>query len=79
MVVFLISGHRGPPHIMLEPAELVRIRGEAAKIVCSATNAVVEFDVILKRGDTKVSPWGKEITRRCLCPSAQHRDVFTSH
>lgn len=63
MVVFLIPGHPGPPHIILEPTELVRIRGEAAQIVCLATNAEVEFDVILKRGDTKVSPWGKEMTR----------------
>lgn len=60
--MFLISVHLGPPHIVLEPTELVRIQGEAAQIVCSATNADVEFNVILKRGDTKVSPWGKEMT-----------------
>lgn len=46
--------HPGPPHIILEPTKLVRIRGEAAQIVCSATHSEVEFNVILKRGDTKL-------------------------
>ncbi|CAO2594215.1 Macrophage colony-stimulating factor 1 receptor [Lemmus lemmus] len=44
----------GPPNVLLEPTELVRIRGEAAKIVCSATNMDPEFNVFLKRGDTKL-------------------------
>lgn len=48
--------------MLLEPTELVRIRGEAAKIVCSATNVEPEFNVFLKRGDTKVSPQGKKTT-----------------
>lgn len=47
--------HPGPPHIILEPTKLVRIRGEAAQIVCSATHSEVEFNVILKRGDTKLA------------------------
>nr|BAE42517.1 unnamed protein product [Mus musculus]BAE43398.1 unnamed protein product [Mus musculus] len=46
--------HPEPPQIKLEPSKLVRIRGEAAQIVCSATNAEVGFNVILKRGDTKL-------------------------
>ncbi|XP_057644285.1 macrophage colony-stimulating factor 1 receptor isoform X1 [Chionomys nivalis] len=44
----------GPPYVLLEPTELVRIRGEAAKIVCSATNVDPEFNVFLKHGDTKL-------------------------
>ncbi|KAH0512912.1 Macrophage colony-stimulating factor 1 receptor [Microtus ochrogaster] len=44
----------GPPYVQLEPTELVRIRGEAAKIVCSATNVEPEFHVFLKHGDTKL-------------------------
>ncbi|XP_051019355.1 macrophage colony-stimulating factor 1 receptor [Acomys russatus] len=46
--------HPGPPPIILEPTELVRIRGEPAQIVCSATNVDVNFNVILKRGDTEL-------------------------
>uniref|UniRef100_A0A0G2K3Y5 Colony stimulating factor 1 receptor n=1 Tax=Rattus norvegicus TaxID=10116 RepID=A0A0G2K3Y5_RAT len=49
-----VKAHPGPPHIILEPTKLVRIRGEAAQIVCSATHSEVEFNVILKRGDTKL-------------------------
>ncbi|ERE85220.1 macrophage colony-stimulating factor 1 receptor [Cricetulus griseus] len=44
----------GPPNVLLEPTELVRIQGEAAKIVCSATNVDPKFNVFLKRGDTKL-------------------------
>ncbi|KAM5169410.1 macrophage colony-stimulating factor 1 receptor [Callospermophilus lateralis] len=44
----------GPPTLRLEPAELVRIRGEAAQIVCSASNVDVDFDVFLKHGNTKL-------------------------
>nr|XP_012597012.1 macrophage colony-stimulating factor 1 receptor [Microcebus murinus] len=44
----------GPPALTLEPAELVRIRGEAAQIVCSASNIEVEFDVFLQHNDTKL-------------------------
>ncbi|KAL1773521.1 macrophage colony-stimulating factor 1 receptor [Sigmodon hispidus] len=45
----------GPPKIRLDPpTELIRIRGEAAKIVCSATNVDPIFNVFLKRGDTKL-------------------------
>lgn len=52
----------GPPTLTLKPTELVRIRGEAAQIVCSASDVDVNFDVFLQHGDTKVSPWG-------VCPS----------
>jgi len=45
----------GPPTLMLEPAELVRIQGETAKIVCSARNVDVNFDVFLQHGDTKLT------------------------
>ncbi|KAF7473499.1 macrophage colony-stimulating factor 1 receptor [Marmota monax] len=44
----------GPPTLTLEPAELVRIRGEAAQIVCSSSNLDVDFDVFLKHGNTKL-------------------------
>uniref|UniRef100_A0A8C6QJC9 Macrophage colony-stimulating factor 1 receptor n=1 Tax=Nannospalax galili TaxID=1026970 RepID=A0A8C6QJC9_NANGA len=44
----------GPPHVMLEPTELVRIRGEAAQIICSVTNVDVEFKVFLKHEDTQL-------------------------
>ncbi|MBZ3882800.1 Macrophage colony-stimulating factor 1 receptor [Sciurus carolinensis] len=44
----------GPPTLTLEPAELVRIRGEAAQIVCSSSNVDVDFDIFLKHGDTKL-------------------------
>uniref|UniRef100_A0A8C5LF77 Macrophage colony-stimulating factor 1 receptor n=2 Tax=Jaculus jaculus TaxID=51337 RepID=A0A8C5LF77_JACJA len=44
----------GPPTLTLEPAELVRIRGEAAQIVCSATNVDFDFSVFLKHGDIKL-------------------------
>lgn len=47
-----------PPTVTLEPAELVRIRGEAARIVCSASDIEIDFEVILQRGNTKVSPRG---------------------
>ncbi|XP_008564126.1 PREDICTED: macrophage colony-stimulating factor 1 receptor [Galeopterus variegatus] len=45
----------GPPDLTLEPAELVRIRGESARIVCSASNVDVNFNVFLQRGDTKLT------------------------
>lgn len=48
----------GPPTVTLEPAELVRIRGEAAQIVCSASNVDIKFEVFLQRGNTTVSPPG---------------------
>ncbi|XP_012513771.1 PREDICTED: macrophage colony-stimulating factor 1 receptor [Propithecus coquereli] len=44
----------GPPALTLEPGELVRIRGEAAQIVCSASNVEVEFDVFLQHNGTKL-------------------------
>lgn len=44
-----------PPTVTLEPKELVRIRGEAAQIVCSASNVDVHFDVFLQRGNTKLT------------------------
>ncbi|XP_059102196.1 macrophage colony-stimulating factor 1 receptor [Peromyscus eremicus] len=44
----------GPPNVTLKPTELVRIRGEAAQIVCSATNVNPEFHLFLKHGDTKL-------------------------
>ncbi|KAM5300600.1 macrophage colony-stimulating factor 1 receptor [Ctenodactylus gundi] len=49
----------GPPALTLEPAELVRIPGEAARILCSAINIEVDFTTVLKRGDTelKISPY----------------------
>ncbi|XP_037657755.1 macrophage colony-stimulating factor 1 receptor [Choloepus didactylus] len=45
----------GPPDLTLQPAELVRIRGEAAQIVCSASNVDVFFDCFLYHGDTKLT------------------------
>uniref|UniRef100_A0A8C9KDH1 Macrophage colony-stimulating factor 1 receptor n=1 Tax=Panthera tigris altaica TaxID=74533 RepID=A0A8C9KDH1_PANTA len=45
----------GPATLTLEPAELVRIQGEAAQIVCSASNIDVNFDVSLRHGDTKLT------------------------
>ncbi|XP_004384956.1 macrophage colony-stimulating factor 1 receptor [Trichechus manatus latirostris] len=45
----------GPPALKLEPAELVRIQGEAAQIVCSASSVNPAFDVFLQRGDTKLT------------------------
>lgn len=44
----------GPPTLTLVPSELVRIRGEAAQIVCSASDVDVHFDVFLQQGDTKL-------------------------
>ncbi|XP_036097989.1 macrophage colony-stimulating factor 1 receptor [Molossus molossus] len=44
-----------PPTVTLEPAELVRIRGEAAQIVCSASDVDVKFNVFLQRGNTKLA------------------------
>ncbi|XP_053421951.1 macrophage colony-stimulating factor 1 receptor [Nycticebus coucang] len=45
----------GPPSLTLEPAELVRIQGEAAQIVCSASNVDVDFDVFLQHNGTKLA------------------------
>ncbi|XP_054424162.1 macrophage colony-stimulating factor 1 receptor [Pteronotus mesoamericanus] len=45
----------GPPNVTLEPAELVRIQGEAARIVCSASDVDVMFDVYLQRGNTQLT------------------------
>uniref|UniRef100_A0A8C0HTN0 Macrophage colony-stimulating factor 1 receptor n=1 Tax=Balaenoptera musculus TaxID=9771 RepID=A0A8C0HTN0_BALMU len=45
----------GPPTLTLKPTELVRIQGEAAQIVCSASDVDVNFDVFLQHGDTKVT------------------------
>ncbi|XP_074147856.1 macrophage colony-stimulating factor 1 receptor [Sminthopsis crassicaudata] len=38
----------GPPKLWLEPSELVRIQGESAQIVCTATNIDTRFDIVLK-------------------------------
>ncbi|XP_006863937.1 PREDICTED: macrophage colony-stimulating factor 1 receptor [Chrysochloris asiatica] len=45
----------GPPDLMLETAELVHIRGEAAKIVCSARSLDPAFEVFLQHRDTKLT------------------------
>ncbi|XP_003404645.2 macrophage colony-stimulating factor 1 receptor isoform X1 [Loxodonta africana] len=45
----------GFPTLMLKPAELVRIQGEAAQIECSASNVDPVFDIFLQRGDTKLT------------------------
>ncbi|XP_075399273.1 macrophage colony-stimulating factor 1 receptor [Tenrec ecaudatus] len=45
----------GPPALVLEPAELVRIRGEAAEIMCSAKSQDPDFEVSLLHRDNKVS------------------------
>ncbi|PNI71915.1 CSF1R isoform 4, partial [Pan troglodytes] len=45
----------GPPALTLAPAELVRIRGEAAQIVCSASSVDVNFDVFLQHNNTKLA------------------------
>lgn len=65
----LASVISGPPTVTLEPAELVRIRGEVAQIVCSASNIGVNFDVFLQRGNTKVSPWGDSRVKSTHSPS----------
>ncbi|XP_066199528.1 macrophage colony-stimulating factor 1 receptor [Saccopteryx leptura] len=44
-----------PPKVTLQPAELVRIRGETAQIVCSASNVDDKFDIFLQRGNTKLT------------------------
>lgn len=59
----------GPPTLTLEPAELVRIQGETAQIVCSASDVDVNFDVFLQHEDTKVSPWGDSRVRSAHPPS----------
>ncbi|XP_045140647.1 macrophage colony-stimulating factor 1 receptor [Echinops telfairi] len=46
----------GAPALVLEPTELVRIRGETAEIVCSAKSQDPAFEVSLLHRDTKVSP-----------------------
>lgn len=58
-----------PPTVTLEPAELVRIRGEAAQIVCSASDIDVKFNVTLHRGNTKVSPRGDSRVKSARLPS----------
>lgn len=58
-----------PPTVTLEPKELVRIRGEAAQIVCSASNVDVHFDVFLQQGNTKVSPRGDSRVKSAHPPS----------
>ncbi|XP_060036936.1 macrophage colony-stimulating factor 1 receptor isoform X2 [Erinaceus europaeus] len=42
------------PNVTLEPAELVRIQGEAAQIVCSVTDITIDFKVSFFQGDTKL-------------------------
>lgn len=65
----LISVVPGPPTLILKPAELVRIQGEAAQIMCSASNVDVNFDVSLLHGDTKVSPRGYSRVKFAYPPS----------
>ncbi|XP_051834648.1 macrophage colony-stimulating factor 1 receptor [Antechinus flavipes] len=38
----------GPPKLWLDPPEMVRIQGESAQIVCTATNIDTRFDIVLK-------------------------------
>lgn len=38
----------------------MRIRGEAAQIVCSASDVSVNFEVYLQHGNNKVRSWGPE-------------------
>lgn len=64
----------GPPALTLVPAELVRIRGEAAQIVCSASNIDVDFDVFLQHNTTKVSPCRSQGE---VWPSSQHTRFYT--
>ncbi|KAG8504482.1 Macrophage colony-stimulating factor 1 receptor [Galemys pyrenaicus] len=45
----------GPPTLTLKPAELIRIQGEAAQIVCSASDVDIDFEVFLQQGDTKLT------------------------
>ncbi|XP_004686622.1 PREDICTED: macrophage colony-stimulating factor 1 receptor [Condylura cristata] len=45
----------GPPTLTLKPAELIRIQGEAAQIVCSARDVDINFEVFLLQGDTKLT------------------------
>ncbi|KAL0608087.1 Macrophage colony-stimulating factor 1 receptor [Plecturocebus cupreus] len=54
-VSFRLKVQKGPPALTLEPAELVRIRGEAAQIVCSASNVDIDFDVFLQHSNTKLT------------------------
>ncbi|XP_042637281.1 macrophage colony-stimulating factor 1 receptor [Orycteropus afer afer] len=47
----------GPPALTLEPAELVRIQGESAQIVCSASSVDPAIDISLQHGDTKLTSY----------------------
>lgn len=61
-----------PPQVTLEPSELVRIRGEAARIVCSASDVDFNFELILQRGNTEVSPWGDSRVTSAHLPTTSH-------
>ncbi|XP_040828591.1 macrophage colony-stimulating factor 1 receptor isoform X2 [Ochotona curzoniae] len=45
----------GPPTLTLEPTELVRIRGETARISCTASNLDLNYSVHMYHGDTKLA------------------------
>ncbi|XP_068958733.1 macrophage colony-stimulating factor 1 receptor [Petaurus breviceps papuanus] len=49
----------GPPKLWLESSELVRIRGEPAQIICTATNRDIKFDVVLKHEQKENTSLGK--------------------
>ncbi|XP_072486800.1 macrophage colony-stimulating factor 1 receptor [Notamacropus eugenii] len=49
----------GPPKLWLEPSELVRIQGEPAQIICTATNPDVRFDIVLKHQEKENTSLGK--------------------
>ncbi|XP_037364853.1 macrophage colony-stimulating factor 1 receptor [Talpa occidentalis] len=44
-----------PPKLTMEPAELIRIQGESAQIVCSASNVDINFEIFLQQGGTKLT------------------------
>ncbi|XP_006893761.1 PREDICTED: macrophage colony-stimulating factor 1 receptor isoform X2 [Elephantulus edwardii] len=45
----------GPPVLTLEPAELVRIQGEAAQIVCAVRSMDPSFEMYLQHRNTKLT------------------------
>lgn len=49
----------GPPKLWLEPSELIRIQGESAQIVCTATNPDTRFDIVLKHQQKESTSLGK--------------------
>ncbi|XP_043836104.1 macrophage colony-stimulating factor 1 receptor [Dromiciops gliroides] len=49
----------GPPKLWLEPSELVRIQGEPAQIICTASNVDIKSHVVLKHQQKENTSLGK--------------------